>query len=168
MNSKIEEYVAKRKRIIEKEQFREKAQKLADLGVCKKVYSQQEQASEEYPFEGEARAYNYDIGVFTDEEYKEALNYAPVKKTIHKKRLLAFYLIWIGIHFILLFWGTENWNPGFENFFDIQYGVWPFSSGELHEDYDISEFLVYSCVPLIIYWVIRLFKESRENVGDSK
>ena len=34
-------------------------------------------------------------------------------------------------------------------------------------DYDISEFLVYTGLPMLIYWVVRLFKEAEEDCVDN-
>ena len=83
MNTIIAEYISKRKQEIEKEQYRLKAQKLVKLGIGKRVYSQQAQPSEEYPFfDNDFGYYKFDVGDFTEEEFKEVLKYAPKKKTL--------------------------------------------------------------------------------------
>ncbi len=83
------------------------------------------------------------------------------------KKWLAVWLFWLGIHFVLLFWWGDGWEPNHESYLDIDGDIWPFSGGDLDYDYDISEFLVYTGLPMLIYWVVRLFKEAEEDCEDN-
>lgn len=76
------------------------------------------------------------------------------------KRLLAVYILWVMLHFIFLVAGDN-----FFGYTDINryLGItrddfWPFDAN-MH-DYDITEFFVYSLLPVSLYWAIRLIKES--------
>ena len=166
MNEHIASYIAKRKTEIEKEQHDEKASRLKELGIGEREYSDKPNVSKEYPYYDTERSKPYRInpGEFTDEEFEEAMKYAPKKESPNAQKIwLAIYLIWVCIHLILLFWGAKRWEPYNEDFLGINHNVWPFSGDPLKQVYDISEFIVYTIVPLIVYWVIRLFKESHSN-----
>ena len=53
------------------------------------------------------------------------------------KKWLAVWLIWLGIHFVLLFWWGDGWEPNHDSYLDIDGDIWPFSGGDLDLDYDI-------------------------------
>lgn len=159
MNKYVEEYIAKRKSELKKT----KIDKLEKLGIGERVYSDNSLRTDEFPFfdEEKQKAYKCVLNEFSEEDYDEVMKYFPPKN--NTKIWFAIYLIWVCIHFVLLFWGTEYWEPGIEDFFDINYGVWPFSGEELRNDYDVSEFIVYSVIPLTIYWIIYLLKGSKNK-----
>lgn len=166
MNQTIEGYIAYRKSEINKKKKTKQIAKLNELGIRNIVYSDSSSTSEEFPlydYEKKLAFKVVDIGEFTDEEFEEAMKYAPQSQINKTKVLLAIYLIWVCVHFVLLFWGTEYWAPGIDDFFDIEYGVWPFCGDDLNDAYDLSEFVVYSVVPLIIYKIVMLLKGSKNN-----
>ena len=75
------------------------------------------------------------------------------------KQLLAAYICWVMLHLIFLVAG--------HNFFDevdinhylgvVDKDFWPEDD---MDSYDITEFIIYSILPVAIYWAIRLVKES--------
>lgn len=75
------------------------------------------------------------------------------------KQLLAAYICWVMLHLIFLVAG--------HNFFDevdinhylgvVDKDFWPEDD---MDSYDITEFITYSILPVAVYWVIRLTKES--------
>lgn len=72
------------------------------------------------------------------------------------KQIVGYYLIWFSIHLILL---LVNWDVS-------EYAnerFWPFSVRSRIEHYDLSEFLLYSLLPLIILVIINLFKETENH-----
>ncbi len=161
MNEHITSFVEKRKAEIKKE----KEAQLIKLGIGKREYSDKPTVSDDYPYydSEKSKPYRLNLGEFTDEEYEEALKYAPKEKKNATKAWLATYLIWVGIHFVLLFWGAQHWEPYNEDFLGLNQDIWPFGGASLKYDYDLSEFIVYTIVPFIVYWVIRLYKESRSD-----
>lgn len=86
------------------------------------------------------------------------------------KQLLAAYICWVMLHLIFLVAG--------DNFFGYidtnQYlGVvknefFPFEDeyGHYMRVYDITEFIIYSILPVAVYWAIRLVKESLPQKED--
>lgn len=161
MNEHIASFIEKRKSEIKKE----KEDKLKELGIGEREYSDKPSVSDDYPYydSEKSKPYRLNPGDFTDEEFDEAMKYAPKTKKNPKKAWLATYLIWVGIHFVLLFWGAKRWEPYNEDFLGLNHDIWPFGNTTLRSDYDFSEFIVYTIVPLIVYWVIRLYKESRSD-----
>jgi len=89
----------------------------------------------------------------------------PLEKTdnlfdINQLRvLIGIYLGWFLLNFIFL---IINWNSG-----DIEY-VWPIQSESLFEEYDFSEFLLYTISPLFIYAILILFGFKKTNVQKDK
>lgn len=89
----------------------------------------------------------------------------PLEKTdnlfdINQLRILiGIYLGWFLINFIFL---IINWNSG-----DIDY-FWPIQSESLFEEYDFSEFLLYTISPLFIYAMLILFGFKKINVQRDK
>ena len=76
------------------------------------------------------------------------------------KQLLAAYICWVMLHLIFLVAGHNFFNYlGINDYLGaVEKDFWPFDA-ELR-DYDITEFLIYSIMPVAIYWVVRLVKES--------
>lgn len=80
------------------------------------------------------------------------------------KQLLAAYICWVMLHLIFLVAG--------HNFFDevdinqylghVENEFFPFEDeyGDYMRVYDITEFIIYSILPVAVYWAIRLVKES--------
>ena len=87
-------------------------------------------------------------------------------RTIHKlervfginisKEIVGYYLVWFSLHLILLLvhWEVNEYaNARF----------WPFSEHARLEHYDLSEFLLYILIPLIILVVLNLFKKTENH-----
>jgi H+/gluconate symporter-like permease len=72
------------------------------------------------------------------------------------KPIIGGYLVWVLIHLILLLTNWKASDSANEYF-------WPFSKRAELEDYDFTEFLLYTVVPLIILVIINLFKEPKEK-----
>jgi len=74
------------------------------------------------------------------------------------KRIVGFYLIWLLFHFIFLLasWNSQNNTEQF----------WPFYEWDRdHGVYDLSEFLVYSLLPVFIYLIYYFLKDDvRKNI----
>lgn len=66
----------------------------------------------------------------------------------NNKKFISFYLIWFLIHLTFL---LVNWNDGYTSDF------WPFEKNSELDDYDLTEFLYYMIVPLVIFafWKLR-------------
>jgi hypothetical protein len=75
------------------------------------------------------------------------------------KQVVGFYLIWFLLHLILL---LTNWKASrsANDYF------WPFSKRSDLEDYDFSEFILYTLVPLIILVIVNLFKDPKEDKAE--
>ena len=72
------------------------------------------------------------------------------------KKLIGLYLLWILLHLVLL---LTNWN----NSSYASKAIWPFSNNSRIEDYDFTEFLLYTIVPIFILIIINLFKEPKKK-----
>lgn len=81
------------------------------------------------------------------------------------KQLLAAYICWVMLNIIFLvagdnFWGEIEINHYLgvvkNEFFPFEDADW----GSYMRAYDITEFIIYSILPVAVYWVIRLVKES--------
>ena len=72
------------------------------------------------------------------------------------KQIVGYYLVWFSIHLILL---LVNWKV--REYANEKF--WPFSERSRLDHYDLSEFLLYSLVPLIILVIINLFKETENH-----
>lgn len=70
------------------------------------------------------------------------------------KKTWDLYLIWVFIHFILLILPKDE-----AAFYYQHRQFWPFGEGSYSETYDISEFLIYSSVPLVIFYAQKLIKD---------
>ena len=161
MNDQLNRYIETQKQ----KEHNKKVLNLIELGILKRIYATPgTPMSKEWPYFDYRRglAFRVHDENFTEEEYNEAIKYhskAKSKITI-KKILLAFYMIWVALHFVFLFWGSAGeWAPNLDDFLDIDGDIWPFGDSNL-EDYDISEFLVYSLIPIFIYHIIKLFKQT--------
>ena len=66
------------------------------------------------------------------------------------KKTIALYLIWFLINLII-------WLINFRYSADKEY-FWPFSKRSEIEDYDITEFIVYTIIPLIIVFIVNLLR----------
>ncbi len=74
----------------------------------------------------------------------------------------AIYLIWVGVNIILLL--TSG------NVFKHRDWFYPFGNRGVEfdiRDYDYSEFLIYLLIPIIIYYVIKLWNKKDANKTDS-
>ena len=76
------------------------------------------------------------------------------------QRLFAAYICWVMLHFIFLvagdnFFGYSHINSYFGH---VETDFWPFDADL--DDYDITEFLIYTIMPVATYWVVRLIKET--------
>lgn len=70
------------------------------------------------------------------------------------KKVVGIYLIWFLLHLILL---LVNWNGNSS----AGERLWPFSKHSNLDDYDFTEFLLYTIVPLIFLVIINLFRERK-------
>jgi len=68
------------------------------------------------------------------------------------KKIIALYLIWFLINLIIWLINYQ-YNNDKENF-------WPFSKYSEIEDYDITEFIVYTIIPLIVLFIANLLKSN--------
>lgn len=91
------------------------------------------------------------------------------------RRALRVYILWFTLHFVFLFVLTDNfivWNGERETVFRThsephyirQYigpenRFWPFNANI--DEYDLSEFLFYSILPILLYTAIRLLNIGR-------
>lgn len=175
MNEEISKFIEKRKKEIEKKKHDKQVEDLINLGVGQRIYKSHDgtPVTDEWPWFDKKldRAFKCDIGDFTDEEYEAAMKMAPWNQNGEdtndginsgKNILIALYLAWLGMHIVFLFFGSKgNWSPGLENFFDINSYVWPFQKSVFTTGlgiYDISEFVVYTVLPLLIYRILKLIK----------
>lgn len=71
------------------------------------------------------------------------------------KQIIGFYLLWFLIQLILL---LVNWNASSS----ANKYFWFFSKGSDLNDYDLSEFILYTVVPLIVLIIINLFRKPKE------
>ncbi len=87
------------------------------------------------------------------------------------KQLLAAYICWVMLHLIFLvagdnFWGdidTNHYLGVVENeFFPFEHPNWE----SYMKAYDVTEFIIYSILPVALYWAIRLVKESLPSKED--
>ena len=72
-----------------------------------------------------------------------------MKTIIKNKKFLAIYITWIFIHSTLLFLGEHGSTDKF----------WPFADSAVRYTYDISEWFVYVCLPLVIIILINSFND---------
>ena len=96
MNEHIASYIAKRKSEIEKEQHDEIASRLKELGIGEREYSDKSNVSKEYPYYDTERSKPYRInpGEFTDEEFEEAMKYAPKKESPNAQKYGLQYILY--------------------------------------------------------------------------
>jgi hypothetical protein len=75
------------------------------------------------------------------------------------KQVVGYYFVWFLLHLILL---LINWkaSSSANDYF------WPFSKRSDLEDYDFSEFILYTLVPLIILVIVNLFKDPKETKAE--
>ena len=75
------------------------------------------------------------------------------------KQLLAAYVCWVMLHLIFLVEGHNFFGDVEMNHYlgVVKKEFWP---EEDIDCYDITEFVIYTIMPVAIYWVIRLIKES--------
>ena len=70
------------------------------------------------------------------------------------KRTWGLYLIWVFFHFILLILPKQG-------SYYSKHEFWPFSDGSYSEAYDASEFLIYSLLPLVIIYALKLINHDK-------
>ena len=75
-----------------------------------------------------------------------------MKQLIKNRKFLSVYLAWILLHTFLL---LQNRND-FDSYFTKDF--WPFTDHGL-KAYDISEWLVYVCSPLVIILLVTAFTD---------
>lgn len=80
------------------------------------------------------------------------------------KQLLAVYISWVMLHLFFLVAGHNFFNEVDINHYlgVVDKDFWP--DDDMHS-YDITEFIIYSILPVAVYWVIRLVKESLSTKG---
>lgn len=71
------------------------------------------------------------------------------------KKTWGYYLLWVFLHFILLIIPKDHYDSDYTEF-------WPFTGKTLGQSYDLSEFLVYSLLPLVIIYSIKLIKNEKD------
>lgn len=80
------------------------------------------------------------------------------------KQLLAAYICWVMLHLIFLVAGDNFFGDIDTNHYlgVVKNEFFPFEdeSGHYIRVYDITEFIIYSILPIAVYWAIRLVKES--------
>lgn len=76
------------------------------------------------------------------------------------KQVVGYYLVWFLLHLILLLinWRASSSSNGY---------FWPFSKHSDLDDYDFSEFILYTVVPLIILVIVNLFKDPKETKAEN-
>jgi len=79
------------------------------------------------------------------------LNHLTMKLS---KRTWGLYIIWVFFHFILLILPKGGSYYSKDQF-------WPFCDGSYSEAYDISEFLIYSLLPVVIIYAIKLINHDK-------
>jgi hypothetical protein len=70
------------------------------------------------------------------------------------KQVIGGYLVWFLIHLIIL---LTQWNAAYHQ---NRY-FWPYDTKSELEDYDFTEFLLYTLVPLVILVIINLLKKPK-------
>jgi hypothetical protein len=76
------------------------------------------------------------------------------------KKEIGFYLAWLLLNLILLLTNlNDDW---FEN-----EKLWPFNTKSEFKDYGLSEFLLFTLVPLITLFIVKLLNSSKEIKRDS-
>lgn len=80
------------------------------------------------------------------------------------KQLLAAYSCWVMLHLIFLVAGDNFFGDIDTNHYlgVVKNEFFPFEDeyGHYIRVYDITEFIIYSILPIAVYWAIRLVKES--------
>lgn len=80
------------------------------------------------------------------------------------KQLLAAYICWVMLHLIFLVAGDNFFGEIEINHYlgHVENEFFPFEDeyGHYMRVYDITEFIIYSILPVAVYWAIRLVKES--------
>ena len=85
-----------------------------------------------------------------------SLTFLTTKPTTMRlsKKTWGYYLIWVFLHFTLWILPKDGYGSSYQEF-------WPFTSGSLSETYDLSEFLIYSLLPLVIIYSIKLIRDGK-------
>ncbi len=83
---------------------------------------------------------------------KDFLNSIPDK-------VKAFYLLWFIIHFFLWVSNGAHWFPT-QNYRELE-PLWPSNYGIYRgiDSYDLSDFLFYIIVPIILFYIYTLLKK---------
>ena len=72
------------------------------------------------------------------------------------KKVIGVLLVWVLIHLVLL---LINWNSNLS----AKDSIWPFTKDSELGDYDFTEFLLYTIVPLFGFIIFYFFKDSKET-----
>ena len=72
------------------------------------------------------------------------------------KKVIGVFLVWVLIQLVLL---LVNWNSNLS----ARDSIWPFSENSELGDYDLTEFLLYTIVPLFGFIIFILFKDSKDT-----
>jgi hypothetical protein len=70
-----------------------------------------------------------------------------------QKKWLAIYLCLIVFNCLCIYFGEPD---------SFNLDLWPFNVGSRGYNYDWFDFLVYTIGPVVFYFIVKLFKESRE------
>ena len=85
----------------------------------------------------------------------KARHFNPKPITMHlSRRTWGLYIIWVFIHFILWVLPKDGYGPTYREF-------WPFGEGGV-DSYDTSEFLIYSLLPLVIIYSLKLIRNDKD------
>ncbi len=68
-------------------------------------------------------------------------------------KLIGFYLLWVLIHFIILLINGQ---------FETNGDFWPITDSRIYK-YDISEFLIFTIVPLMLLIIMNFLKSDKKN-----
>jgi len=74
-------------------------------------------------------------------------------------KLKSVYLIWLSINFIFFLTSGNFMNMNLSRYlFLYNEDFYPFD-GFYHKTYDITEFIIYSILPISIYFIVKLWRK---------
>jgi hypothetical protein len=86
------------------------------------------------------------------------------EKLVKHKKLIGIYIIWLTVHLIFLI-TSKSWRLEGYTEYSYQYAeqFWPLGTNKLSATYDISEFIIYSIVPVALIIAINfIFPKNKE------
>ncbi len=84
-----------------------------------------------------------------------------MKELLKNKQLIGVYLLWIAVHFTLWMIGVSQDKT--TNRYSHVKEFWPFGNSGISSTYDITEFLVYLIVPLLLVFSSVLLMPQKNN-----